>query len=152
MSGCSVTCLAELTVGDPVQKRFCTVQHNFPLLHVTPAAKDSHGRERETHTRTGDDTQHAAHSTHQPPKLSSTLWRPAKRAPFHDNLHPPPQLGSYSRGKITLTTLMKQHATQQSRKVWEPGETLFILCDITKLWDMSQGLPRGMSYSKASWE
>lgn len=38
-------------MGDPVQKRFCTMQHNFPLLHVTPAAKDSRGRrERHTHS------------------------------------------------------------------------------------------------------
>lgn len=40
---------------------------------------------------------------------------------------------------------MKQHATEQSRKVWAPGEALFILCDITKLWNMSRGLPGGTS-------
>ena len=45
---------------------------------------------------------------------------------------------------------MKQHATQQSRKVWEPGETLFILCDITKLWDVNRGLPGGHVLAKAS--
>lgn len=44
---------------------------------------------------------------------------------------------------------MKQHATQQSRKVCEPGETRFILCDITKLWDMSRGLPGGHVLAKA---
>ena len=56
MSGHSVTHLAELTVSDPVQRRFCTVQHNFPLLHVTPATKDSHGK-RKTHTHTHTHTQ-----------------------------------------------------------------------------------------------
>lgn len=130
----------------------CSIISHYYMSHLLPRIPMGEEREKCTHTRIGDDTQHAAHSTHQPPKLSNTLWRPAKRAPSHDNLHPPPQLGSYSRGKITWTTLMKQHATQQSRKVWEPGEILFIHCDITKLWDMSQGLPRAMSYSKGLWE
>lgn len=43
---------------------------------------------------------------------------------------------------------MKQHATQQSRKVWEPGETLFILYGITKLWNMSWGLLGGTSWQR----
>lgn len=74
-----------------IQKRFCTVQHNFPLLHVTPAAKVSQGRSPHTHTHTRMASM--LHITFIAPKIPATHsgnWPSV--LPFGINLQAPPQL------------------------------------------------------------
>ena len=134
------------------------MQHNFPLLHVTPAAKDSHGRGRDshtlththshththTHTRT-DDTRHAAHSTHRPRKTQQHTLAPVQeRAPFSRQPSPTSTTRQLVKRKNHLNDTDETAChTAKQKSLGAQGETLFILCDITKLWDMSRGLPVG---------
>ena len=76
----------------------CSIISHYYMSHLLPripmGEEETHTlKHTHTHVQMIPGMQHIAPIA--PEKPSNTLWRPAKRElPFHDNLHPPPQLDS----------------------------------------------------------
>lgn len=89
------------------------MQHNFPLLHVTPAAKVSQGRTPppDTHTHTNDGW-HVTHNSHRPLKSQQHTLAPGQE---RSRLRQPSTAAAIKEEKITQMTPEQRTA---EHKVW----------------------------------